>query len=122
MIAAQEPEMWRRGPTRMKVLALVLAAALVQADPVTREPVVTPVPAKAMKPGYGVVESVTEVQVVERSAAAGGSAQGERSGKPMYRIGVRMPDGRMQYRDLDKPEFKVGDNVLLTNAGDIVPD
>ena len=114
--------MWRRGPTLMKVLALVLAAALVQADPVTREPVVTPVPAKAMKPGYGVVESVTEVQVVERSAAAGGSAQGERSGKPMYRIGVRMPDGRMQYRDLDKPEFKVGDNVLLTNAGDIVPD
>jgi len=122
MIAAQEPEMSRRGPTGMKVLALVLAAALVQADPVTREPVVTPVPAKAMKPGYGVVESVTEVQVVERSAAAGGSAQGERSGKPMYRIGVRMPDGRMQYRDLDKPEFKVGDNVLLTNAGDILPD
>lgn len=120
------------GPTGMKVLAFVLAAALVHADPATREPVVTPVPAKAMKPGYGVVESVTEVQVVpprerqkdsrERSAAAGGSAQGERSGKPMYRIGVRMPDGRMQYRDLDKPEFKVGDNVLLTNAGDIVPD
>jgi len=114
-----------RGPIGMKLLALVLAAALVHADPVTREPVVTPVPTKAMKPGYGVVESVTEVQVVparERSAAAGGSAQGGRSGKPMYRIGVRMPDGRMQYRDLDKPEFKVGDNVLLTNAGDIVPD
>jgi hypothetical protein len=40
----------------------------------------------------------------------------------MYRIGVRMPDGSLQLRDLDKPEFKVGDNVLLTNVGDILPD
>ena len=83
-----------------------------------------PVPTKAMKPGYGVVESVAEVRVVsrKRSAAAGGSAQGASSARPMYRIGVRMPDGGLQYRDLDKPEFKVGDNVLLTNAGDILPD
>jgi hypothetical protein len=122
-------------PTRVKVilaLALALTATLVQSDPVTREPKVAPIPAKAMKPGYGVVQSVTEVQVVsprerqsdsrERSAAAGGSAPGKPSGRPMYRIGVRMPDGSVQYRDLDKPEFKVGDNVLLTNAGDIVPD
>ena len=56
------------------------------------------------------------------SAAAGGSAPGTPSGRPMYRVGVRMPDGSLQLRDLDKPEFKVGDNVLLTNAGDIVPD
>jgi hypothetical protein len=83
-----------------------------------------------MKPGYGVVESVTEVQLVrerqgesrERSAAAGGSAPGASSGRPMYRVAVRMPDGSLQFRDLDKPEFKIGDNVLLTNAGDIVPD
>ena len=70
------------------------------------------------------METVTEVQVVsrERSAAAGGSAQAAKSARPMYRIGVRMPDGSLQYRDLDKPEFKVGDNVLLTNAGDILPD
>jgi hypothetical protein len=77
-----------------------------------------------MKPGYGVVESVTEVQMAsrDRSAAAGGSAQPEKSTRPMYRIVVRMPDGSVQVRDLDKPEFKVGDNVLLTNAGDILPD
>jgi len=89
-----------------------------------REPIVTPVPAKEMKPGYGVVESVTPVQLIarERSAAAGGSAQGAKSARPMYRIGVRLPDGSLQYRDLDRPEFKVGDNVLLTNAGDILPD
>ena len=109
----------------LPVLALAFAAgAFAQNDPKVSEPVVTPVPTKEMKPGYGVVESVTEVQLVtrERSAAAGGSAQGERSARPMYRIGVRMPDGTIQFRDLDKPEFKVGDNVLLTNAGDIVPD
>lgn len=103
------------------ILALLAAAsAFAQTD----EPVVAPVPAKAMKPGYGVVESVTPVQLAsrERSAAAGGSARGETAFLPMYRIGVRLPDGSMQYRDLDKPEFKVGENVLLTNAGDIVPD
>ena len=111
----------------VKLPALLLIATLAHGG----EPVVTPVPTKEMQPGYGVVESVTEVQVVsrepkesrERSAAAGGgSAQGAKSTKPMYRIGVRMPDGSLQVRDLDKPEFKVGDNVLLTNAGDILPD
>jgi hypothetical protein len=113
-------------------LALAFTALSAQGDPVARERVVTPVPTKAMKPGYGVVESVREVQVVspreprkesrERSAAAGGSAPGKPSGQPMYRFGVRLPDGSIQYRDLDKPEFQVGDNVILTNAGDILPD
>jgi hypothetical protein len=87
-----------------------------QEPQVRGEPVVAPVPAKQMKPGYGVVESVTEVQVVPRVRSDASSA------RPMYRIGIRMPDGTLQYRDLDKPEFKVGENVLLTNAGDILPD
>lgn len=109
-----------RCPTSVKALVLFLAATAAFAG----EPVVTPVPSKHMKPGYGVVESVTEVQMAsrDRSAAAGGTAQPEPSTKPMYRISVRMPDGSLQVRDLDKPEFKVGDNVLLTNAGDILPD
>ena len=120
MIAAQEPPGLARCPTHVKAAAVLLLSA---AAAFAGEPVVTPVPAKQMKPGYGVVESVTEVQLVsERSAAAGGSAQAAKSAKPMYRVGVRMPDGSLQYRDLDKPEFKVGDNVLLTNAGDILPD
>jgi hypothetical protein len=86
------------------------------------ERVVAPVPANAMRPGYGVVESVTPVRVVrERSAAAGGSTA-PANGRPMYRVAVRMPDGSLQYRDIDRPEFKPGDNVLLTNAGDVVPD
>jgi hypothetical protein len=100
------------------LLALAASAAFAQG-----EKVVTPVPAKQMQPGYGVVESVTPVRVApERSAAAGGSATAKTESRPMYRFAVRMPDGSLQYRDLDRPEFKVGDNVLLTNAGDIVPD
>ena len=116
----------------LAVLALALGAAgaFAQNDPVVQEPKVAPIRTEDMKPGYGVVESVTEVQLVrerqkesrERSAAAGGSAPGASSGRPMYRVGVRMPDGSLQFRDLDKPEFKIGDDVLLTNAGDIVPD
>ncbi len=122
-------------PIEVKILAALALAlgasgAFAQNDPAVQEPKVAPVRTEDMKPGYGVVESVTEVQLVrerqresrEHSAAAGGSAPGTPSGRPMYRVGVRMPDGSLQIRDLDKPEFKVGDNVLLTNAGDIVPD
>ena len=99
------------------VLALAASGALAQG-----EKVVAPVPANDMQPGYGVVESVTPVRLApERSAAAGGSAATKES-RPRYRVAVRMPDGSVQYRDLDRPEFKAGDHVLLTNAGDIVPD
>ena len=128
MIAAPEPEMRRGCPTEVKILAALALAlgamgAFAQNDPAVQEPKVAPIRTEDMKPGYGVVESVTEVQLVrERSAAAGGSAPGAPAGRPMYRVGVRMPDGSLQFRDLDKPEFKIGDNVLLTNAGDIVPD
>ena len=101
-----------------------MAFAAVSTLAAAQESAVRPVPAKEMKPGYGKVESVQEVRVIsrERSAAAGGSAPGERTGRPAYRVGVRLADGTLQFRDLDKPEFKVGDNVLLTNAGDVVPD
>lgn len=123
MIAAPEPRLRNGCPTCMRMISMVLAlatgAALAQG-----EEMVGPVPAKDMQPGYGVVESVTPVRLAsERSAAAGGSAATTtRASRPMYRVAVRMPDGRVQYRDLDRPEFKVGDHVLLTNAGDIVPD
>jgi hypothetical protein len=105
----------------MRLISVVLALTATAAV-AAGEKVVTPVPTKQMRPGYGVVESVTPVKVVtERSAAAGGSVATEQA-RPMYRVAVRMPDGSVQYRDLDRPEFKVGDDVLLTNAGDIVPD
>ena len=106
---------------RLAALALALLASRVFAG----EPLVAPVPSTEMRPGYGVVESVAEVRVApERSAAAGGSAPGaERApARPMYRVTVRMPDGSRQVRDMDRAEFRAGDHVLLTNAGDIVPD
>ena len=100
-----------------------LALALLAAHALAGEPVVGPVPSGQMRPGYGVVETVAEVRVAaERSAAAGGSAPVAERGRPMYRVTVRMPDGSRQVRDMDKPEFRAGDHVLLTNAGDIVPD
>jgi hypothetical protein len=109
-------------------IAVVLAFAVVSVAAMAQETAVKPVAAEEMRPGYGVVESISEVRVVsrQRSAAAGGSAasgnDAQRSGRPAYRVAVRLADGSLQYRDLDKPEFKVGDNVLLTNAGDVVPD
>ena len=112
----------------VRTIAVAVAFAAVSWSAAAQEQVVKPVQAKEMKPGYGVVESIQEVRVIsgdtrpERSAAAGGSAPGEAKGRPAYRVGVRLADGTLQYRDLDKPEFKVGDNVLLTNAGDVVPD
>ena len=106
---------------RLAVLALALLASRAFAG----EPVVAPVPSTQMHPGYGVVESVAQVRLEpERSAAAGGSAAGAEGApsRPMYRVTVRMPDGSRQVRDMDRPEFRPGDHVLLTNAGDIVPD
>ena len=76
------------------------------------------------RPGYGTVEGIQEVRVTpERSAAAGGSAPASAAEeRPAYRVTVRMADGSIQHRDLHKPEFKKGDAVLLTNAGEIVKD
>ena len=102
----------------MMALVFVASTGLAQG-----ERLVKPVPTKDMHPGYGVVESVTPVRLVaERSAAAGGTTAEASAERQVYRVTVRMPDGKVQYRDLDRPEFKTGDHVLLTNAGDVVPD
>jgi hypothetical protein len=82
--------------------------------------VAKPLAAASMQPGYGVVEQVTPVRVREASAAAGGSSAAP--ARPVYRLKVRMADGSVQYRDLDRPEFRAGERVLLTNAGDVLPD
>ncbi len=97
------------------LLALAVSASAVA------QPAAAPLAQNRMQPGYGVVERVTPVRIVERSAATGGSsARGD--AHPAYRIAVRMADGSVQYRDLDRPEFRPGDRVLLTNAGEVLPD
>ena len=75
--------------------------------------------AEEQRPGYGVVEAVTPVKQ-EASASTGSSAPSSAKGK--YRVRVRMDDGTIQYRTLKKREFAAGDRVLLTNAGDVVPE
>jgi hypothetical protein len=112
-----------RGALQAAVLALSAAGALAAGDEVP-ERAVAPVQAADMRAGYGVVERVSEVRLApaERSAAAGGSSASSEAGRPVYRIRVRMADGSRQFRDLDKREFEVGDNVLLTNAGEVLPD
>jgi hypothetical protein len=100
---------------------LALAALLV-CESAVAQPVVAPVPADRMQPGYGVVEEIAPVQVRERSAAAGGSADSPAPARPAWRVKVRMPDGSVQVRDIDRREFRPGDHVLLTNAGDVLPD
>jgi hypothetical protein len=75
--------------------------------------------AEDLRPGYGVVEAVTPVKS-EPSATAGSSAPSRAKAK--YRVRVRLDDGTIQYRTLKKREFAAGDRVLLTNAGDIVPE
>ena len=101
---------------------LALAASFVCAS-AAAQPTVSPVPSEQMQPGYGVVEEVTPVKLRERSAAAGGSSSASSAGAtPAWRVKVRMPDGSVQIRDLDRREFRPGDHVLLTNAGDVLPD
>ncbi|HEY6820705.1 MAG TPA: hypothetical protein VI321_01690 [Burkholderiales bacterium] len=75
--------------------------------------------AEDKRPGYGVVEAVTPVRN-EPSASTGASAPSQAKGR--YRVRVRLDDGTTQFRTLKKREFSAGDRVLLTNAGDVVPE
>jgi hypothetical protein len=102
----------------LPVLLLACASAFAQQA-------VTPVKSDEMHPGYGTVERIVPVRLTarERSAAAGGStAKSTLEGRPAYRVSVRMADGTLQQRDVDNLEVKVGQDVLLTNAGDVLPD
>jgi hypothetical protein len=100
------------------VFLLIFLPALALAE----APAVSPIPAADKRPGYGVVEKVQEVRLVPGEASASAGASRATAAQPAYRVTVRLPDGSLQQRDLHKPEFKPGDKVLLTNAGDIVPD
>ena len=78
------------------------------------------------RPGFGAVASVIPVHPqADSSAAAGGSAPGEASSakprKPAYLLRIGMDDGSIQVRQLSR-KFSAGEHVLLTNAGDVLPD
>jgi hypothetical protein len=102
------------------------SGALADSADSSHPPAVRPLKAAENRPGYGVVESIAAVRIVRATApsASAGSSEASRGGsdRPAFRVGVRMADGSLQYRDVYRPEYGVGDNVLLTNAGDVVPD
>jgi hypothetical protein len=115
-------------------LTLAAAAGLAAcASPETRTqasapkgpPVVASVSERAIdyRPGAGVVESVSRTPTL--SSAAGGSAVRSStgtvgssgapvtsSGDQMYRLAIRMEDGRIQYVDTDE-NYAVGSRVEL---------
>src|SRR3954467_9551430 len=102
--------------------ALLLFAALLACQFALGANVATP-PDK-QRPGYGVVKSVTAVPTAsgkEESASAGSSAPAAAS-HTTYLVTVRMDDGSFQIRQLKKPIVGVGKRVLITNAGDVVPE
>ena len=59
--------------------------------------------------GYGTVVSVAPAPA--SIAAAGASGQG---GTSLYRLAIKMDDGRMQYVDADSPGFAKGQRVELS--------
>jgi hypothetical protein len=91
---------------------MVLAAPAWAADPAEQ------------RPGFGVVESLIPLKPQE-SAAAGGSAPSASTAAKKssggYLLRVRMDDGSVQIRQV-KRRFSAGQRVLLTNAGDVLPD
>jgi hypothetical protein len=68
--------------------------------------------AKSVRPGYGVIDSVT-VQRGGDSASAGGT-------RPAHRLVVRMDSSALQIVDVDNPTFMPEERVELTADGRVV--
>jgi hypothetical protein len=82
------------------------------------------VPEPEHRPGYGVVESIKPVPAEpdEESASTGSTAPGEARAKTTYLVRVRLDDGSIQIRQLKNPSVAVGRRVLITNAGEVLPE
>ncbi len=84
------------------------------------------VPASAADqgPGYGVVQSITRLPArpAAPSASAGGSAPSKAKRTATYLVRVKMDDGSYQVREVTRREVGIGQRVLITNAGDVVPE
>jgi hypothetical protein len=105
--------------------ALLLAAALSAFHGALAADSATPVAER--RPGYGVVESITPVHApppADESSSAGSSAPAsERApARTTYLVRVRLDDGSVQIRQLKKPSVRVGRRVLITNAGEVLPE
>jgi hypothetical protein len=97
-----------------RVLAIVLLMA-----------VLGPARAADQAPGYGVVQTITRLPAgtPEQSASTGASSapsKGKR--KAVYLVRVKMDDGSYQVREVARTPVRVGQRVLVTNAGDVLPE
>ena len=79
------------------------------AAPVSRQVVV--VPAAVLRPGTGVVDSVSAIPAL--GAASAGASQPTGAS----RLGIRMSDGTMQYVDYADRDISVGQRIELTSDG-----
>ena len=101
--------------TFLFALALLAAVPAGASDPARRAA------AGEQHPGYGVVEMITPLRrAAEPSASAGASSP--RRDVTGWLVKVRMDDGTIQVREIRKRTVAVGSRVLLTNAGDVLPD
>ena len=76
-------------------------------------------------PGYGVVESVKKLSPADTPSASTGASTPNRApnrGSARYLVTVRLDDGTVQIRTVRRLEVRKGERVLVTNAGDVVPD
>jgi len=108
-------------------LLLVPAAALSadRAPEASAPPGAVATPPSEERPGYGVVESIVALPSGEAEPSASAGATRERaagSKAHRYLVRVRMDDGSIQVRSVGKREVREGERVLITNAGDIIPD
>ena len=88
-------------------VVIVPPAPVVTTAPAATTPVV--VPAAALRPGFGRIESMAAVQT---AASAGGTAP-----TSMQRLNIRMDDGSMQVVDTASAGLAIGDRVELTREG-----
>ncbi len=76
-------------------------------------------------PGYGVVQSITPIGPEQQTQSASAGSSSPRSTRPAahgYLIKVKMDDGRYQIRQVEKKRVRVGERVLVTNVGDVLPE
>ena len=67
-------------------------------------------PPVAIKPGYGRVETITQLPTTSGAGTTTAASD-------MRRLGVRMEDGTFQYVDAPAGTIKVGDRVQFTPEG-----
>jgi hypothetical protein len=103
------------------IRALLVAVALGAAHYALAADLPTPVAER--RPGYGVVQSITPVRAApaEESASAGSSSS-PAAPRTSYLVRVKLDDGSIQIRQLKKRNVAVGKRVLVTNAGDVLPE